>query len=290
MTSDSPSTAIPFPRSAIAFAEMDARIIAAIDAARTGADRAIVVGLCGAQGSGKSTTARRLADALSARGLKVALLSLDDFYLTQVERRRLAERVHPLFVTRGVPGTHDVSLMQETFDRLTRQDASRVALPRFDKTIDDRASHHVWEIVDTPIDIILFEGWCVGARAQPEQDLIDPVNDLERLEDASGIWRRYVNTALDDAYGRLFSRIDIQFLLRAQGFEQVLHWRREQENRLERVPGHSLPPLSDAQLQRFIDHYERLTRWIIADQPADIVIDIDATRRPLLWRPTRAFS
>src|SRR4051812_24782738 len=72
--------------------------------------RPIVAGLCGSQGSGKSTMALFLQVLLQDRGLKTAILSLDDLYLTLPERERLAADVHPLLRTRGVPGTHDVGL------------------------------------------------------------------------------------------------------------------------------------------------------------------------------------
>ena len=70
----------------------------------------LVVGICGAQGSGKSTLTAVLRKLLEMRGLRVASLSLDDLYLTRGERRELAARIHPLLATRGVPGTHDVEL------------------------------------------------------------------------------------------------------------------------------------------------------------------------------------
>src|SRR6185437_8649015 len=73
-------------------------------------DGPLVLGLCGAQGSGKSILARSLADRFASRGRRVAVLSLDDLYLTKAERSRLAQEVHPLLGTRGVPGTHDVAL------------------------------------------------------------------------------------------------------------------------------------------------------------------------------------
>src|SRR5215469_10989334 len=67
-----------------------------IAAVRRTAGRPIVAGLCGSQGSGKSTMAAFLKALLEAGGLKVAILSIDDLYLTLPERERLAAQVHPL--------------------------------------------------------------------------------------------------------------------------------------------------------------------------------------------------
>ncbi|PTT43253.1 kinase, partial [Stenotrophomonas sp. HMWF022] len=82
-------------------------------------DPPLILGLCGAQGSGKSTIAARLAKQVE----RSAILSLDDLYLTRAERQKLARAVHPLFATRGVPGTHDVALGVETIAAVARGEA-----------------------------------------------------------------------------------------------------------------------------------------------------------------------
>jgi len=241
------------------------------------------VGLCGAQGSGKSTLAAALAALLGARGLKVAALSLDDFYLTRAERQTLAKVVHPLLATRGVPGTHDVALALRTFERLAS--AGVTPLPSFDKAIDDRRPDAQWPRLDGPADVVLFEGWCVGARPQPEAMLQAPINALERDEDANGTWRRYVNAALEGPYRPLFEGFDRLLLLQAPSFEVVFEWRREQEQklarRLEASGGDGRALMNEAQLARFIAHYERLTRHILAEMPsrADVLFALDAQRR-----------
>ncbi len=252
-----------------------------IAARRTGLG--FVAGICGAQGSGKSTLSAVLAHFLEARGLKVAVLSIDDLYLTRAERQVLAAEVHPLLATRGVPGTHDVDLGAQVLAALAQP--GRTALPRFDKAADDRAAPETWPVIEGPVDLILFEGWCVGARPQAEADLAVPVNALEREEDASGAWRAYVNAALAGPYRRLFAPIGLQVLLQAPGFEVVLAWRREQEAKLRaRLAAEGQDQgraMDDAGVARFIAHYERLTRWILSEMPAraDVVLPMDATRK-----------
>jgi D-glycerate 3-kinase len=81
---------------------------------------AIIIGINGTQGSGKSTLADYLCTMLGEQGLNCVSLSLDDFYLTRAERETLAAEVHPLLKTRGVPGTHDVSLALQTIDSLRK--------------------------------------------------------------------------------------------------------------------------------------------------------------------------
>jgi len=236
----------------------------------------LVVGVTGPQGSGKSAAAGVLALLLRERGLRAAILSIDDLYLTLAERRRLAADVHPLLLTRGVPGTHDVALGMAVIESLGR--AGETAVPRFDKAADDRRPD--WDLVAGPVDVILFEGWCVGARPQEAAALIQPVNELERTRDPDGVWRRYANAALAGPYQDLFARVGFQVLLRAPSFEAVLGWRLEQEHKLrERTGGGQ----SDAEIALFIRHYERLTRWIAAEMPgrADVVVQLGTGREAL---------
>jgi D-glycerate 3-kinase len=244
---------------------------------------AFVVGICGPQGSGKSTTVRVVAALLEARGLTVAVLSLDDLYLPRADREALARDVHPLLRTRGVPGTHDVALGLALLDGLAREGAT--ALPRFDKASDDRAPAETWPIVAGPVDVVLFEGWCVGARPEPPEALAAPVNALERERDADGTWRAYVNAAVAGPYRGLFARLDLLVLFTAPDFDTVLTWRREQEAklrlRLAQAGQGTDRAMTDQEVAVFVQHYERLTRHIAreATARADLVVALDRDRR-----------
>lgn len=258
---------------------------AALDKARPGfSQQPALVGICGAQGSGKSTLTETLTEHFREKGLRVAALSLDDLYLRRAEREHLAAAVHPLLATRGVPGTHDVELGEAVLDALGKP--GTISVPRFDKSIDDRFPERAWETVEGPVDLILFEGWCVGASAEAERALAAPINVLERTEDADGQWRRYANTALAGDYQRLFGRIDLLILLAAPSFEIVARWRTEQEEHLRRKlhaegreQGSGL--MSAEQIARFVQHYERITRHILTEMPAraDIVIKLNGERQ-----------
>ena len=252
--------------------------------ARRSFGRPIVAGLCGSQGSGKSTMALFLRTLLEGRGLKTAILSLDDLYLTLEQRQRLGEEAHPLLRTRGVPGTHDVGLGLALMDVLSNG-VAEVSMPRFDKAEDTRAPASTWPRVASPVDVILFEGWCVGAIAQREAALIEPVNALERDEDGDGTWRRYVNTQLKVDYAALFGRIDILAMLQAPSFDAVYGWRSLQEQKLAekvRREGLSGAKVMDAeQIRRFLMFYQRLTEWILEEMPgrADILMPLDEDHR-----------
>ena len=245
----------------------------AIAAAHAG--RPLIVGINGSQGSGKSTLCRVLEVLLrESHGLNAATLSLDDLYLTRSERAELAVMVHPLLATRGVPGTHDVALGEAVFAAV-RERRAGVRLPRFDKASDDRAPETECPVISAPIDVLLFEGWCVAATPQSPAELAAPVNSLEAVEDADGTWRAFVNAALAGPYAALFSAIDFLVMLEVPGFDAVLGWRQEQEHKLRTRTGGGM---RDDEIARFVMHYERLTRHLLADLPkgADVVVSLEA--------------
>jgi D-glycerate 3-kinase len=208
------------------------------------------------------------------RGLQLSVLgfSLDDLYLTRAERRLLAQQVHPLLATRGVPGTHDVDLGLNTIAQLrgTTSDAE-VAIPLFDKSIDDRAPKADWPRSHGALDIILLEGWCVGAK--PWTDAQQPINLLEREEDPQSVWRNYVNAQLRGSYRELFAQLDILVMLKVPDMHCVLEWRTVQEQKLRARTGGGM---SDGEIARFVQHYERVTRNLLQEMPgrADCVLEL----------------
>lgn len=212
-----------------------------------------IFGLCGGQGAGKSTLARAMVAALMRRGIRAATVSLDDFYYTHEQRQRLAREVHPLLATRGVPGTHDLALVDQTFATLAE---SQVRLPRFDKAADDRLPRTAWQTITGPLQVLIFEGWCIGATPQSDAALATPVNALEADEDPEGHYRRYVNDALASDYAALWQWLDRWLYLAVPDMAAVTRWRAEQEAQL--APSARMPA---AALTRFVAHYERLTRW-----------------------------
>lgn len=238
-----------------------------------------VLGICGSQGSGKSTLAAALIGQLETRGLRCATLSLDDLYLTHAERQELARSVHPLLATRGVPGTHDVSMGCQVIDAArTLGQGQTLPFPRFNKAQDDRHPQAAWDIQQGPLDLLIFEGWCVGVDAQDEADLNTAVNALERDEDGDGAWRHYVNQQLAEHYPALFDRLDALLYLRIPDWSAVLDWRRQQEAETAAASGSKANRIMDeSQLQRFIQHYQRLTEHALNSLPAkaDVVRQID---------------
>ncbi len=235
------------------------------------AARPALIAVSACQGLGKSTLCDYLRLFIRAQhGLQTVVLSLDDFYLTRAQRAQLACAVHPLLATRGVPGTHDIALLTQTLDALLAADAqSQIEVPRFDKSRDDRRPRSEWDRIAGQVDLVLLEGWCLGARAQALVDLKTPINTLEREEDVDGRWRTYVNGQLANVYEPLYPRVDQWVFLQAPSFDCVYRWRLEQEQKQSRRKSEAGADrhMTAAQLARFVQHFERLTRVCLEQLP-----------------------
>lgn len=241
-----------------------------------------VIGVVGAQGSGKTTLARA-----AAQGFGAAQISIDDVYLTRAEREAMAHEVHPLFITRGPPGTHDLGLLQQLIDALSAagpDDETRI--PDFDKRGDDRWPVERWRRFRGRPSAILIDAWCLGAVAQDAAALAEPVNELEREQDADGRWRRLVNDRVTGDYAAFAARMDAILFLKAPGFDVVLDWRCQQEADLLGIAPDDLPPAERQRLSGFIQYFERITRRMLAGGVrADVTVPLDRDRRPCANTP-----
>ena len=225
------------------------------------------IGFSGSQGSGKSTLVQILKAVLEqAEGVTVASLSLDDFYKTRSARTQMMTE-HPMFEVRGVPGTHDIDLMQQARLALCAGEAAQV--PVFDKGLDDRTGMMG---IPAGTEQVLLEGWCLGAIPEPIARLATPVNALETEQDPQGLWRQRVNQYLaEDSYRKLFN-VDYWVYFKAPDFEAILDWRAEQEARFNHGP----KAMTRAEIQAFIGYYQRITQWMMVEAPgrADLVITL----------------
>ena len=236
-------------------------------------DRPVLIGVAGAQGSGK-TTACQLLEATNRP--RYANFSIDDVYLDTQQRADLAARTHPLFVTRGPPGTHDIALARETIASLMRATPeSERPIPRFDKIADKMKPRGDWPVFKGRPEAILVDAWCLGALPVPASP---PLNTVEE-EDTNGQWREIQNQFLRTSYAEWFAEFDAIVYLQAPSWDIVRRWRGQQEVTLR---GRPLTPEEEAWIDRFIQHYERITRSMIAgNMIADTVVHLSESRAPI---------
>ena len=240
-----------------------------------------IIGLAGGQGTGKSTISEILKIILEEGfGLETVIFSIDDFYKTRKERKIMAKKISPLFLTRGVPGTHDAKMLFNCMKNLKKNRFKKILVPKFDKSKDDRNLKSKWLAVKKKPNIVIFEGWCVGVASQKKKDLVIPINKLEEQKDKNKIWRQTVNKELQNKYKKIFCLIDKLIFLKVPSFKYVYKWRLLQEKKLRaKSKGHKI--MSDKQVKNFIMYYERLTKNMLKILPkkANIVIDIDKNHR-----------
>ena len=168
---------------------------------------------------------------------------------------------------RGQPPTHDLPLALSCFSDLRNK--KETLIPSYDKSAyngqGERTPKDAWQVVNRkgqPVtEVVIFEGWCVGFRALPEQDLKNKWAiavrqreegrhrgklGLNRLEDVACI-----NQALKE-YDQLTDQLDALIHLDAADPRFVYRWREQQEIALRESKGAGM---TVEQVQQFVDGY-----------------------------------
>ena len=243
-----------------------------------------ILGLSGGQGTGKTTISSIISIILSKYfKLNVFKISIDDFYKTRKKRLELSKKVHPLLMVRGVPGTHDINIMLDFFKRIKEKKFKSIKLPRFNKATDDRYNKKLWYSVKRRPDVIIFEGWCVGAKAEQNYSLKTPINSLEKLKDQKQIWRRFVNKQLKSKYKKLYDQLNCLLFIKAKNFSLLRQWRIKQEKKLSLKSKRSnkLKIMSDKEIINFMQTYQRITQNMFKSVPkyASIILNLNSNQQ-----------
>jgi len=226
----------------------------------------LFLGLSGAQGSGKTTISEILKIIIKKLfKRKIQIISIDNFYKTLQERKEMSSKIHNLLRTRGVPGTHDINLLKKTLFNLNKKNFKIFRSPRFDKSIDDRVKKKYWDIIKNKPEIIILEGWCVGAKPQSQNKIKKKVNNLEKNEDKNFIWRKYANEKLKKEYKSLFSIIDNFIFIKIPNYRMVFKWRFIQEKKLRKKSHSNKKIMNSKEIKRFIMFYQRIALQMIKD-------------------------
>ena len=237
--------------------------------------KTLFLGLSGGQGSGKTTVTvilRIILEKFFKR--KVYTTSIDDFYKTLKDRNKMSHKIHYLFKTRGVPGTHDINLIRKFFSFIKKRNFKSFKMPKFDKSIDDRLEKKYWSCINKKPEIVILEGWCIGAKPQSSSLIKKPINTLEKKEDKNLKWRTYVNDKLKKEYKKIFQNIDHFIFMKIPSFKMVFKWRLLQENKLRKKLHLNKKIMLYNEIKRFIMFYERITLQMLKDlsKSASVVI------------------
>ena len=253
-------------------------------AAKSKNKKPFIVGLGGGQGTGKTTITSIIKIILEKYfKLKVFNISIDDFYKTRNERILLSKKTHPMLMTRGAPGTHDIKNILNFFRCIKIKKFKTFTLPKFDKAIDDRCKKNLWYKVKKRPDIIIFEGWCVGAKAQKKYMLKNPINILEKNSDQKLVWRSYVNDQLKKNYEKIFKKLNCLLYLKAKNFNLLQKWRLKQERKLllSSKNKKNLKIMNKKDVIKFMYTYQRITQNMFKDAPkyASIIFNLNSNHK-----------
>ena len=251
---------------------------------KTNKKKTLIIGLAGGQGSGKTTISSILSIILKKYfKLNVFIISIDDFYKTRKNRKILSKKQHPLLITRGVPGTHDIDLMLNFFKKIKAKNFKCLEVPKFNKAIDDRYKKNLWYKIKSRPDVVIFEGWCVGAQSQNNKQLKKPVNYLEKTHDQNLLWRKYVNNQLSTGYKSLFKKMDGLLYLKAKNFSLLRDWRIKQERKLllQTKNKKNLKIMNNEDVINFMQTYQRITQQMFKDgiKNSSIIMNLNSNHQ-----------
>lgn len=244
-------------------------------AARKGG--AVVLGISCPQGGGKTTLTRFLKDMFTVRGLHCVSASLDDFYWTHKDQRRLAERHHgnDLMEFRGMPGTHDMNLLLDTLHALRKGEPADI--PRYDKSAyrgrGDRVERGRWTAVDRDVKVAILEGWCLGFEPVDSKKM---VTADQRLHPVNEYLRSYL--CLKDL-------LDAMVVMQVDDVRWVYNWREESEMHMREAGRDSLSK-DDVKdfVRRFMPAYELFLPQLYSHEflpGRELRLKIDQRRRPV---------
>ena len=243
-----------------------------------------IVGLSGGQGTGKTTISSIMSIILKKYfKLNIFKISIDDFYKTRKERFLLSKKIHNLLMTRGVPGTHDTNIILDFLNKVKNKNFKPLKLPKFNKAADDRFKKELWYSINKRPDVIIFEGWCIGARPQKNYQLKKHINSVEKLNDQNLIWRKYVNYQLKKNYRKLFNQLNCLLYLKAKNFNLLQKWRLKQERKLLTFSREykNLKIMNKKEVINFMKTYERITKNMFKDAPkyASIILNLNSNHQ-----------
>ena len=161
--------------------------------------------------------------------------------------------------------------------------SKNMKLPNFNKAIDDRFPKNKWNTINKRPDVIIFEGWCVGAKPEKGKTLKKTINSMERAKDHKQIWRKYVNQQLKSKYKKLYSQLNCLIYLKAKNFSLLQKWRLKQERKLwiNSKTNFNSKIMSTGDVINFMQTYQRITQNMFKFMPryASIIFNLNSNHQ-----------
>tara|TARA_B100000886_G_scaffold215721_1_gene149625 strand:- start:208 stop:1152 length:945 start_codon:yes stop_codon:yes gene_type:complete len=202
-----------------------------------------IIGISALPGTGKSTLGKWL-EAISLKlNFKIAVISIDDFYLPSNEMQ-LAIKKNPWNVSRGFPGSHSVKLMHEKL--LNWKITGKLNVPVFDKSLRNGLGDRSHWRFDNP-DLLIIEGWFLGIEPCNNDLNYQNIKTVE-LSPHECSYRCNIQNNLNK-YLDVWSLIDIIWHLKPFKFEYMNVWKINQEKEMFLQKGNAL---QDEKLSNFL--------------------------------------
>jgi len=202
-----------------------------------------IIGISALPGTGKTTLGKWLEEISLKLNFKIAVISIDDFYLPSDEMKK-AIKNNPWNVSRGFPGSHSVKLMYEKL--LNWKINGELNVPVFDKSLRNGLGDRSHWRLDNP-DILIIEGWFLGIEPLSCDVNFQNIN-LEGLSNHEFSYRYKIQNNLKK-YLEVWSLIDKIWHLKPLNFEYMNIWKTNQEKEMFLQKGKAL---QDEKLSNFL--------------------------------------
>ncbi len=200
-----------------------------------------IIGISALPGTGKTTLGKWL-EAISLKlNFKIAVVSIDDFYLPSDEMK-LVIKNNPWNVSRGFPGSHSVKLMHEKL--LNWKENGVLNVPVFDKSLRNGLGDRSHWRSDTP-DLLILEGWFLGIEPL---SINDDQNKSSNLTFHEYEYIKKIQKNLKN-YLEIWTLIDNIWHLKPLKFEYMNSWKSNQEKEMLIQKGNAL---QDEKLSNFL--------------------------------------
>ena len=222
-----------------------------------------IIGISALPGTGKSTLGVLIEKLSLNLNLKVAVISIDDFYWPKKEMDSAVIN-NPWKVSRGFPGSHSVKLMKEKL--INWKKTGKLNVPTFDKSLNNGLGDRSYWRNETA-DLVVIEGWFLGVKPSSSK-LKENIGIYPPLSSSEILYRLKIQNNLK-CYEEVWNLIDIIWHLKPEKFNFLNLWKKQQEREMFLKKGVALSN----------DKFLSFLRMLNVSLPYDSFDDINADFR-----------